>query len=110
MSPAGGVGINLALQDAVATSNLLGEKLRTGTAGLEDLRAVQKRRELPTRLMQAIQVFIHRRISGGPPGEIVDGLPLPMRFVTRLPFLTRIPARVVGLGFRPEHVETAEHR
>ena len=110
MSPAGGVGINLALQDAVATSNLLAEKLRTGTAGLEDLRAVQKRRELPTRLMQAIQVFIHRRISGGPPGEIVDGLPLPMRIVTRLPFLTRIPARVVGLGFRPEHVETAEHR
>jgi 2-polyprenyl-6-methoxyphenol hydroxylase-like FAD-dependent oxidoreductase len=110
MSPAGGVGINLALQDAVATSNLLGEKLRTGAAGLEDLRAVQKRRELPTRLMQAIQVFIHRRISGGPPGEIVDGLPLPMRIVTRLPFLTRIPARVVGLGFRPEHVETAEHR
>ena len=110
MSPAGGVGINLALQDAVATSNLLAEKLRTGTAGLEDLRAVQKRRELPTRLIQAIQVFIHRRVSGGQPGEIVDGLPLPMRIVTSLPFLTRIPARVVGLGFRPEHVETAEHR
>ena len=110
MSPAGGVGINLALQDAVATSNLLAEKLRTGTAGLEDLRAVQKRRELPTRLMQAIQVFIHRRISGAPPGEIVDGLPLPMRIVTNLPFRTRLTARVVGVGFRPEHVQSAEHR
>jgi 2-polyprenyl-6-methoxyphenol hydroxylase-like FAD-dependent oxidoreductase len=108
MSPAGGVGINLALQDAVAASNLLAEKLRTGTAGLEDLRGVQQRRELPTRLIQAIQVFIHRRVSGGPPGEIADGLPLPARIVRSLPFLTRITARVVGLGFRPEHVQTAE--
>jgi len=110
MSPAGGVGINLALQDAVATSNLLSEKLRTGVAGLEDLRSVQQRRELPTRLIQAIQVFIHRRISGGPPGEIADGLPLPARIVRSLPFLTRITARVVGLGFRPEHVQTSEFK
>jgi len=110
MSPAGGVGINLALQDAVAASNLLAEKLRTGAASLEDLRSVQQRRELPTRLIQAIQVFIHRRISGGPPGEMADGLPLPARIVRSLPFLTRITARVVGLGFRPEHVETAEFK
>jgi 2-polyprenyl-6-methoxyphenol hydroxylase-like FAD-dependent oxidoreductase len=108
MSPAGGVGINLAIQDAVAASNLLAEKLRTGSARLEDLRGVQERRELPTRLIQAMQVFIHRRVSGGPPGEIADGLPLPVRIMRSLPFFTRIPARVVGLGFRPEHVRTAE--
>jgi len=108
MSPAGGVGINLALQDAVATSNLLAEKLRAGTASLENLHSVQQRRELPTRLIQAIQVFIHRRISGGPPGEIADGLPLPAKIIKSLPFLTRISARVVGVGFRPEHVRTAE--
>jgi 2-polyprenyl-6-methoxyphenol hydroxylase-like FAD-dependent oxidoreductase len=110
MSPAGGVGINLAIQDAVAASNLLAEKLRTGSAGFEDLRRVQKRRELPTRLIQAIQVFIHRRVSGGPPGEIADGLPLPVRILRSLPFLTRITARVVGLGFRPERVRTTEFK
>src|SRR5436190_14920868 len=65
MSPAGGVGINLAIQDAVATANLLGEKLRNGPASMDDLRKVQARREWPTRLIQAMQVFIHRRVVTG---------------------------------------------
>ena len=110
MSPAGGVGINLAIQDAVAASNLLAEKLRNGTTSVEDLHSVQARRELPTRLIQAIQVFIHRRVSGSPPGEIADGLPLPARIMSSLPFLSRITARVLGVGFRPEHAQTAEFR
>ena len=65
MSPAGGVGINLAIQDAVATANLLGEKLRTGPVSVNDLRQVQTRREWPTRVIQAMQVFIHRNLVTG---------------------------------------------
>ena len=65
MSPAGGVGINLAIQDAVATANLLAEKLRIGPVSVDDLRKVQARREWPTRLIQAMQVFIHRRVVTG---------------------------------------------
>ena len=65
MSPAGGVGINLAIQDAVATANLLAEKLRNGPVSVDDLRKVQARREWPTRLIQAMQVFIHRRVVTG---------------------------------------------
>ena len=63
MSPAGGVGINLAIQDAVATANLLAEKLRRGPVHVDDLRKVQARREWPTRLIQGMQIFIHRRLS-----------------------------------------------
>src|ERR1700730_13294714 len=62
MSPAGGVGINLAIQDAVATSNLLAEKLRSGPVSVDELRKVQARREWPTRLIQGMQVFIHRHV------------------------------------------------
>ena len=65
MSPAGGVGINLAIQDAVATANLLAEKLRSGPVSVDDLRKVQARREWPTRLIQGMQVFIHRRVVTG---------------------------------------------
>jgi 2-polyprenyl-6-methoxyphenol hydroxylase-like FAD-dependent oxidoreductase len=64
MSPAGGVGINLAIQDAVATANLLADKLRNGPVSVDDLRKVQLRREWPTRLIQGMQVFIHRRVIG----------------------------------------------
>ena len=65
MSPAGGVGINLAIQDAVATANLLAEKMRSGPVSLDDLRKVQARREWPTRLIQRMQVFIHQRVLTG---------------------------------------------
>jgi 2-polyprenyl-6-methoxyphenol hydroxylase-like FAD-dependent oxidoreductase len=105
MSPAGGVGINLALQDAVATANLLAAKLRAGPVSLADLEQVQKRRELPVRLIQTMQVFVHRRINGQSSGR-VDKLPLIGRLFRWFPFLRRIPARFIGLGLRPEHIHS----
>ncbi len=103
MSPAGGVGINLAIQDAVATANLLAEKLRSGPVTVDDLRKVQARREWPTRLIQRVQVFIHHwavtgRASGGR-----NSLPLVVRLLKWFPSLRQLPARFIGLGPRPEH-------
>jgi len=103
MSPAGGVGINLAIQDAVATANLLGEKLRTGPVSVEDLRKVQSRREWPTRLIQAMQVFIHRRIVTGRSSNPQESLPFVVRLLKWFPVLRQIPARFIGIGPRPEH-------
>ena len=103
MSPAGGVGINLAIQDAVATANLLAEKLRTGPVSLDDLRKVQARREWPTRLIQAMQVFIHRRVVTGQASDRKDSLPFVFRLLKWFPVLRQIPARFIGIGPRPEH-------
>jgi 2-polyprenyl-6-methoxyphenol hydroxylase-like FAD-dependent oxidoreductase len=103
MSPAGGVGVNLAIQDAVATANLLGEKLRTGPVSVEDLRKVQSRREWPTRLIQAMQVFIHRRIVTGRSSDPQESLPFVVRLLKWFPVLRQIPARFIGIGPRPEH-------
>lgn len=105
MSPAGGVGINLALQDAVATANLLAEKLRAGPVSLADLEQVQKRREMPVRLIQRMQVFIHRRINGRSSGR-ADKLPFIGRLFRWVPFLRRLPARFIGIGPRPEHIHS----
>jgi 2-polyprenyl-6-methoxyphenol hydroxylase-like FAD-dependent oxidoreductase len=105
MSPIGGVGINLAIQDAVATANLLAPKLRVGTLTLADLHGVQRRREGAARLTQMLQLFIQRGIIGKVLADgrapFLRGLPAVVRW---LPFLPRIPGRLVGLGFRPEHV------
>src|SRR5712664_1239084 len=76
MSPAGGVGINLAIQDAVATSNLLAGKLKSGPVSVADLEKVQKRREWPTRLIQAMQAFIHRRVVTGRESKKGDSVPM----------------------------------
>jgi len=103
MSPAGGVGINLAIQDAVATANLLGEKLRTGPVSVDDLRKVQARREWPTRLIQAMQVFIHRRVVTGQTSDRKESLPFVFRLLKWFPILRQIPARFIGIGPRPEH-------
>jgi 2-polyprenyl-6-methoxyphenol hydroxylase-like FAD-dependent oxidoreductase len=103
MSPAGGVGINLAIQDAVATANLLAEKLRTGPVSVDDLRKVQARREWPTRLIQAMQVFIHRRVVTGRTSDPNGSLPFVFRLLKWFPILRRIPARFIGIGPRPEH-------
>jgi 2-polyprenyl-6-methoxyphenol hydroxylase-like FAD-dependent oxidoreductase len=103
MSPAGGVGINLAIQDAVATANLLAGKLRTGPVSVDDLRKVQARRECPTRLIQAMQVFIHRRVVTGQTSHRKDSLPLVFRLLKWFPVLRQIPARFIGIGPRPEH-------
>src|SRR5437763_15741369 len=98
MSPAGGVGINLALQDAVATANLLAAKLKRGPVSLADMAQVQTRREWPTRLIQAMQAFIHRNVVTGRESKSTDSLP----FLIRL--LQWFSARFVGIGPRPEHI------
>jgi len=103
MSPAGGVGINLAIQDAVATANLLAEKLRSGPVSVDDLRKVQTRREWPTRLIQGMQVFIHRRVVTGRASCDKKSLPLVVRLLKWFPVLRQLPARFIGLGPRPEH-------
>lgn len=104
MSPIGGVGINLAIQDAVATANLLAPVLRKGVPSARDLRRVQQRRELPTRITQSLQLRIQKRIiqpslNGTPPS-----VPVVARLLEGFSILRRIPARLVGLGVRQEHV------
>jgi 2-polyprenyl-6-methoxyphenol hydroxylase-like FAD-dependent oxidoreductase len=103
MSPAGGVGINLAIQDAVATANLLARKLRTGPVSVDDLRKVQARREWPTRLIQGMQVFIHRRVVTGQTSDCKNSLPFVVRLLKWFPILRQLPAHFIGLGPRPEH-------
>jgi 2-polyprenyl-6-methoxyphenol hydroxylase-like FAD-dependent oxidoreductase len=103
MSPAGGVGINLAIQDAVATANILAGRLRGGDAPLDELRKVQARRECPARLIQLMQVFIHRRINGRATSR-KSLLPLVVRLLRDFPVLRQIPARFIGIGPRPEHI------
>src|SRR5438067_1325200 len=106
MSPAGGVGINLALQDAVATANLLAAKLKERPVSVEELAEVQKRREWPTRVIQAMQLFIHRRFVTGRSSGNDDNLPFFLRLFVWFPFLRRLPARMIGLGPRQEHVHS----
>jgi 2-polyprenyl-6-methoxyphenol hydroxylase-like FAD-dependent oxidoreductase len=106
MSPAGGVGINLAVQDAVATANLLAEKLRRGPVSIVDLASVQRRREWPAALIQRMQAFIHRRVVTGRQASASTSLPLVPRLLKFFPLLRQIPARLVGLGPRPEHVRS----
>jgi 2-polyprenyl-6-methoxyphenol hydroxylase-like FAD-dependent oxidoreductase len=103
MSPAGGVGINLAIQDAIATANLLAEKLRSGPVTVDDLRKVQARREWPTRLIQRVQVFIHHRAVTGRASRSGNSLPFVVRLLKWFPLLRQVPARFIGLGPRPEH-------
>jgi 2-polyprenyl-6-methoxyphenol hydroxylase-like FAD-dependent oxidoreductase len=108
MSPIGGVGINLAIQDAVAAANLLADPLRKKAVDDKVLHLVQKRRELPTRWTQGLQLFIQERIikrvlSTDKPISV----PKIFRLFRFLPFLRRIPGRLIGMGFRPEHVPKA---
>jgi 2-polyprenyl-6-methoxyphenol hydroxylase-like FAD-dependent oxidoreductase len=111
MSPIGGVGINLAIQDAVATSNLCAVPLREGRCTTEHLRALQHRRELPTRLIQLVQVFIQQRVLRPILRTNADvRAPLPMRIAARLPWLRRRLATIIGVGLRPERVETRPRR
>ncbi len=105
MSPVGGVGINLAIQDAVAAANILSAPLASGQLSDDDLGRVQRRRELPTRVIQRGQLaiqnqFLRRALAHE--GDVK--VPLAMRLLERFPVLRRIPAHVVGVGIRPEHV------
>jgi 2-polyprenyl-6-methoxyphenol hydroxylase-like FAD-dependent oxidoreductase len=111
MSPIGGVGINLAIQDAVATANLLAGRLRRGAVTPADLRLVQERRAWPTHMTQRMQLLLQDRVikavlAGD--GPLVP--PWPLRLIARFPILRRIPARLIGMGFRPEHVRTSAVR
>jgi 2-polyprenyl-6-methoxyphenol hydroxylase-like FAD-dependent oxidoreductase len=111
MSPIGGVGINLAIQDAVAAANILAGPLQHGKLSEEHLRQVQQRREPPTRKTQALQVFIQNRVIRRvlDPGRQVSP-PLLVRALNWFPLLQRLTARVIGIGFLPEHVQTPPSR
>jgi 2-polyprenyl-6-methoxyphenol hydroxylase-like FAD-dependent oxidoreductase len=107
MSPVGGVGINLAIQDAVAAANILWKPLKNGTLSTFDLARVQHRRTLPTRVTQRLQVLAQNRIVQ-PVLRSTRPLtpPWALRLFSRTPLLQRIPARIVGIGVRPEHVHS----
>src|SRR4051794_14384334 len=109
MSPIGGVGINLAVQDAVAAANLLYRPLLGRSVTMKDLAAVQRRRELPMRVIQRMQVVVQNRVIGPTLGSRTKPTPpWALRVIGLLPFLNRIPARLIGLGVRPEHVRTPD--
>ena len=105
MSPIGGVGVNLAVQDAVAAANILWRPLRDGSVTEEDLDDLQSRRELPTRVTQRLQVLMQNKVIDRALGaDRALRAPLPVRLLSRFPLLRRIPARLIGMGVRPEHV------
>ena len=111
MSPVGGIGINLALQDAVAAANLLASPLREERLTVEDLARVQRRRERPTRLTQWFQVQVQKRVIAPVLGGAAPSrLPLILRLLRRFPVLRRVPARMIGVGARPEHVRSPSTR
>ena len=104
MSPIGGVGINYAIQDAVAAANLLAEPLLAGTLTDEHLAAVQRRREFPTRFIQWFQGVVQRQLVARALEDKPFRLPLPARIFSALPLLRNLPARLIGWGIRPERV------
>ena len=109
MSPIGGVGVNLAVQDAVAAANRLAAPLKAGTAGDDDLRAIQARRTFPVRFTQALQLIMQKRIiSPALASTQRPKPPLLFRLVGALPLLQRIPGRLLAVGVRPEHVHTPD--
>ncbi|HVV40287.1 MAG TPA: FAD-dependent oxidoreductase [Nitrobacter sp.] len=110
MSPVGGVGVNLAVQDAVATANILATKLMRGAVGEDDLAEVQRRREFPMRVTQAMQVIVQNNIINVAlkPGNTPFQPPLLLRIVNAVPFLQGLTARFIAVGARPEHVHSPE--
>jgi 2-polyprenyl-6-methoxyphenol hydroxylase-like FAD-dependent oxidoreductase len=110
MSPIGGVGVNLAVQDAVATANLLAAKLVTGCPPEDELDAVRRRREFPVRMTQRMQVVAQNNIVSAAlkPGGAPLKAPFAVRLITAVPWLQGITARFIGLGVRPEHVHSPE--
>ncbi len=111
MSPIGGVGINLAIQDAVATANILARPLKNRALGMSDLNAVQRRREFPTKMIQGVQLLIQDRVMK----QVLNTTqnfkpPLILRILDKIELLRRIPAYFVGIGPRPEHVTCLSSR
>jgi 2-polyprenyl-6-methoxyphenol hydroxylase-like FAD-dependent oxidoreductase len=110
MSPIGGVGVNVAVQDAIAAANILAAPLRDGRLSNDHLDQVQRRRTMPMKVIQRMQLTVQNRL--------IDPLlssdkpmvaPWTMKLFNAFPVLRRIPARIVGIGVRPEHVRTAPH-
>lgn len=109
MSPVGGVGINLAVQDAVAAANRLWEPLLAKRVQLDDLRAVQQRREFPTRMTQRMQVFVQNNVLKKVLADRSElNVPWLLRLISSFSFLQKLPAYFVGVGVRPEHVQTPD--
>ena len=108
MSPVGGVGINLAIQDAVACANLLAAKLKSGTLQDYDLERVQRRRELPVKIIQRIQVAVQNQVLKPAVSGTAHELKVPwvIKLLDRSAWLRRWPAQIMGLGVRPEHVRS----
>jgi 2-polyprenyl-6-methoxyphenol hydroxylase-like FAD-dependent oxidoreductase len=106
MSPIGGVGINLAIQDAVAAANILAEPLRAGAISAADLVKIEHRRAYPTRLTQRMQKLIQKQVWRGLGSSQSARPPWPLRLLERTTLPCRIRTRFIGLGFRPEHVKT----
>jgi 2-polyprenyl-6-methoxyphenol hydroxylase-like FAD-dependent oxidoreductase len=106
MSPVGGVGINLAVQDAVAAANILAAPMALGRNPDPLLARVQARREFPVRVIQAMQRTVHRTVIRAALGGSVQKAPWIVRLLARMPLLQRIPARVLGLGVRREHIRS----
>lgn len=107
MSPAGGVGVNLAIQDAVATANLLTDRLLKGEITGEDLQRIQDRRLPPVRFIQRFQVLFHARIANATASGF-NNLRVPLWFMRNFRFLRRYAAKMMGIGPRPEHIETKQ--
>jgi 2-polyprenyl-6-methoxyphenol hydroxylase-like FAD-dependent oxidoreductase len=110
MSPVGGVGINLAIQDAVAAANILAAPLARGENVDPLLRKVQERRIFPTRVVQGAQRAIHNRVLTPLVirKAVLDKVPWPLRLFERVPYLRRMPARLIGLGVRREHIRSPD--
>ena len=107
MSPVGGVGVNLAIQDAVAAANALAGPLRSGAVGEDVLSQIQRRRELPTVVTQRLQLAVQNRVVGqvlATHAQVTP--PAILNLFSAFPILRRIPGRIVGMGIRPEHVQT----
>ncbi len=109
MSPVGGVGINLAIQDAVAAANILAGPLGEGAVSAEDLAKIQRRRSFPTRITQSVQALIQKRIAGhGLGSQKTARLPWIVRLLERTTLPCRLRNRVIPVGIRPEHVKTPD--
>ena len=106
MSPVGGVGINLAVQDAVAAANILAAPLASGADPDPLLAKVQERRWKPTTRMQSLQRFAHLRVIEPMLLGQIDHVPLAVRLLNRIPMLRQIPGRIIGLGFGRQHVQS----
>jgi 2-polyprenyl-6-methoxyphenol hydroxylase-like FAD-dependent oxidoreductase len=108
MSPVGGVGINLAIQDAVAAANILAGPLRTGSVCTRDLARIQRRREFPARITQRVQALIRQQVGGSLDASGTGRLPWAVRLLERTTVLRRMRTRFIGVGIRPEHVKTPD--